>query len=262
MNKNLYHYTNNEALIEMMERDSLRLGHFYFQNDPKELKYGLNLLLEHKDEMEKICLGAKEYIETIAHDETPIERIPIFTFSLSEEGDLLSQWRGYGTGNKAVCIGFKKDGLMTVKHKNRINLRISKIIYDKDNQKNKLMAFFEEKNRKYKKTNATLLNLLANPIHYSSLINILIEFKHHRWNEEQEWRLIASFNSNEIVHFSGGSKWLKPYIDLKYEKLPLSNIKIPRSGYESRNKSSIEWLLRAKGKEGISVDISDIPIVY
>lgn len=263
MNRNLYHYTSNEALIEIVNHDCLRLSHFYFQNDPRELRYGLDLLLEHKDEIEQICPDANEYIETIGHEKVPIYELPIFTFSLSQEDDLLSQWRGYGSGNKSVCIGFIKDDLTNVKPRiNKNILRISKIVYDENAQKNRLMNFFKRRNRRYKKTKATLLNLLANPSNYAELINILIEFKHHRWNEEQEWRLIASFGSNSIVSFLGGSKWLKPYIDLKYEKIPISNIKIPRSGYESKNKSSIECLLKAKGQKGINVYISDIPIVY
>jgi len=63
-----------------------------------------------------------------------------------------------------------------------------------------------------------LLNLLANQSNYSDIINILIKFKHHRWDEEQEWRLITSFENDSTVRFLGGSKWLKPYVDLKYEK--------------------------------------------
>jgi len=107
-----------------------------------------------------------------------------------------------------------------------------------------------------------LLNLLANPTNYSDLINILIEFKHHTWHEEEEWRLIVTPKSDNMVRFLGDSKWLKPYIDLEYKKIPISNIKIPRSGHEIKNKNSIEWLLRTKGKDGINVDISDIPIIY
>jgi len=227
------------------------------------LRYGFNLLLEHKDEIETICPDAKEYIETIAHETAQIYGIPIFTFSLSEKDDLLSQWRGYGRGNKSICIGFLKDNLIKVSETNKlIYIDLQKIIYNKDDQKKLLFDFFKEKDNQYKNTNAMLLNLLANQSNYSDIINILIKFKHHRWDEEQEWRLITSFENDSTVRFLGGSKWLKPYVDLKYEKIPISNIKIPHSGYENKNKSSIELLLKTIGKDDIDVDISEIPIVY
>ncbi|MGD0970990.1 MAG: DUF2971 domain-containing protein [Desulfobaccales bacterium] len=262
MSTHLYHYTNNEAFIKIIINNCLRLSHFYFQNDPNELRYGLDLLLETRDEMEKICAGAKEYIETIAHESVEIEGLPIFTFSLSEKDDLLSQWRGYGSGNKSVCIGLIKDDLKNILNDNIIKIDISKVIYDKNDQMDKLIEYFKQRNELYKNTNAMSLSLLANLSNYSDLINIIIEFKHNKWEEEQEWRLIAATKDDSMVNFLGDSKWLKPYIDLKYDKIPITNIKIPRSGYENKNKSSIEMFLIARGKEKIAVNISDIPIVY
>ena len=250
MSTHLYHYTNNEALIEIISKNCIRLSHFYFQNDPNELRYGLDLLLETRDEMEEICAGAKEYIEAIAQDSPQIEGIPVFTFSLSEKDDLLSQWRGYGGGNKSVCIGFIKDDLKNIVNDKIIIINILKVIYDKDDQMGKIIDYFKQRKELYKNTNAILFNLLANPSNYSDLINIIIAFKHHNWKEEQEWRLIAATKDNTVVDFSGDSKWLKPYIYLNYDKIPITNIKIPRSGYENKNKISIEMFLTAKEKRG------------
>ena len=261
MLKNLYHYTNNDALVEIINNNSLRFSHFFYQNDPRELRYGLDLLLNIKDEIEQICPDSRKYIETIAQEHLPIPTLPIFTFSLSQKDDLLSQWRGYGNGHKSVCIGLKKDQLMQIKNEN-VHLQMQKIIYDESKQKNKLIEFFSKLNKRYQNNNARLLNFLANNGIFSEIINILIGFKHCSWKEEQEWRLIASVLSDSLVNFLGGAKSLKPYIDIRYETIPISLIRIPQSGYEFRNKSSIEWLLRAKNKDGIIVDISDFPIAY
>jgi hypothetical protein len=161
-----------------------------------------------------------------------------------------------------VCIGLIKDDLKNILNDNIIKIDISKVIYDKNDQMDKLIEYFKQRNELYKNTNAMSLSLLANLSNYSDLINIIIEFKHNKWEEEQEWRLIAATKDDSMVNFLGDSKWLKPYIDLKYDKIPITNIKIPRSGYENKNKSSIEMFLIARGKEKIAVNISDIPIVY
>jgi len=62
---------------------------------------------------------------------------------LSENDDLLSQWRGYGGGNKSACIGFIKDDLINVKQNNKLHIRISKVIYDENEQKKNLIDFFK-----------------------------------------------------------------------------------------------------------------------
>lgn len=261
MSKNLYHYTNNDALVEIIKHDSLRLSHFYYQNDPRELRYGLDLLLKLKDEIETICPDSGQYIDTIAHNQLPIATLPIFTFSLSQKDDLLSQWRGYGSGHSSICIGFYKEQLLKINNKN-IHIHKSRIIYDEAKQKKEIISFFKKLDDRYKNNNARLLNFLAHNEYFAEIINMLVTFKHYKWKEEQEWRLIASVDSDSMVHFLGGAKWLRSYIEIKYEAIPISVIKIPQSGNENKNKSSIEWMLRAKGKESISVDISDLPIVY
>lgn len=58
----------------------------------------------------------------------------IFAFCLSEEADLLSQWRGYADDGRGVCIGFKKEALeLYLKTKVENNsITLNKVLYSDD----------------------------------------------------------------------------------------------------------------------------------
>jgi hypothetical protein len=108
MASTVFHYTNVEGLVGIIESDDLWLTDYEFLNDATEVRYGLNLLssvlqdaaASDKDSRTLELIGAwSRKVE----DPLP-DRVCLACFS--SNGDSLSQWRGYGSGASAVAIGF------------------------------------------------------------------------------------------------------------------------------------------------------------
>ena len=63
-----------------------------------------------------------------------LEDINIFAVCFCENGDLLSQWRGYAGGKYGYSIGFDSDALMQIADRNEFTL--GRCIYDTAVQRN------------------------------------------------------------------------------------------------------------------------------
>lgn len=117
--KMLYHYCGLETFINILENKSLWLSDVRKSNDKDELEHlkreavvqlltAQNKYLKHYSQaegftydfeaMEEINVAAESYVKT--------EALITWVFCLSEESDLLSQWRGYGDNGAGISIGF------------------------------------------------------------------------------------------------------------------------------------------------------------
>jgi hypothetical protein len=110
----LYHYTSAAGLQGIIASKSIWATDHRFLNDPSEFTYGWAIvfaaLKRRKTELDKL---SDEVWNTIGLLQQHSERHGVFAFvgSLTSEGDLLSQWRGYG-GGKGFAIGFNEDWLL------------------------------------------------------------------------------------------------------------------------------------------------------
>jgi hypothetical protein len=72
-------------------------------------------------------------------------------FCLSEQGDLLSQWRGYADDATGVSIGFSKDYLErlgeTDQHGGKAGFTLNKVEYEREIQEGLLMPTYKEAKR-------------------------------------------------------------------------------------------------------------------
>ncbi len=91
--KSLYHYTSREVFWLIMEEESFLARHIMFSNDYEENKIG----------REKISKAIKNF----NNDLMDTEASP-FMICFCEEGDLLSQWRGYAKEGVAIEFDFSK----------------------------------------------------------------------------------------------------------------------------------------------------------
>lgn len=109
----LYHYTSSIGLQGIIQSKSIWATDHRFLNDPSEFTHGwaivFDALKRRKAELDKVSDQAWNTIELFRQHG---ERQGVFAFvgSLTSEGDLLSQWRGYGAG-KGFAIGFNEDWL-------------------------------------------------------------------------------------------------------------------------------------------------------
>jgi hypothetical protein len=203
----LYHYCSNSSFLSILDNQNIRASEFSLSNDHLEGKWSRNLL-------ERFCVERKMYPVT---QSLLLERFENYLlqyffavgFCLSEDGDLLSQWRGYADDGRGVAIGFESnffsDLIASMPDRSQgFDFLFEKVEYDLAEQKKVARPYFEaickladsgalskpsflsDKTEAEHEEQARQLSL-----EMVSFIPYLYTLKNHAFREEREWRLIA-----------------------------------------------------------------------
>ncbi|MBX0290119.1 DUF2971 domain-containing protein [Hymenobacter sp. HSC-4F20] len=188
----LYHYTDATGFLGMVGQGNIRMSNIHFQNDSAEHDYIFHLANE-------ILAGYfGDYWKGFSQNTFNLIT-PVFTFSLTEQKDLLSQWRGY-CPNGGYSFSFEK--IQLAKFIARRGLSLEKVIYNKEQQidilRNHIIKLTPDECQLIIEEAAGSaifhkLKYLENDIHRFAPI-----FKHPKFEEEQEWRLIKHYKDNSI----------------------------------------------------------------
>lgn len=120
---------------------------------------------------------------------------PIFIASFCAEGDLLSQWRGYGRTEFGYSLGFDDSEL--AKSASRSKYRLVECVYDRSEQKLRAeVAVFRFLSRwRQARVQQGIIDAdsarLFERILLSNLLAEVVQFKHPGFSEEREWRLVS-----------------------------------------------------------------------
>lgn len=222
----LYHYCSTTSFLAIAQSHSLWLSSLSLSNDTMEGKLVASAIarLAERDSLDQSSIsrlqGAIEVFEQI---------IDGLGFCLSEDGDLLSQWRGYAADATGVAIGFSTEYLkwLSDKHrdKNETGFTLQKIAYEPSAHESsveptyrqvkqfidagafKMMGIrtlldsrneqeIEQENAVIRKAHSQLsLTLL-------SLFSELFRLKAYAFREEREWRLLSYLVKSGIDHCS------------------------------------------------------------
>lgn len=132
----LYHYCSTETLVSIVTNRTIRLSSLTLSNDSQEGLLILDIFLQLAKEA-GLSGGDLSRFENSLR--TAYDLFDGHGFCLSEQGDLLSQWRGYADDGRGVCIGFNKPYLeklgSSLRETGKRNFSLKKLIYDKDGQK-------------------------------------------------------------------------------------------------------------------------------
>ncbi|MCP8634024.1 DUF2971 domain-containing protein [Pseudomonas mosselii] len=263
-----YHYTDAAGLLGIIQNGRLWATDLRFLNDPSEGTYLPERLLELmalkpggiNDIEQKIIEGVKNALLS------PRSNYPAFCVSLSADGDLLSQWRGYGDFGKGYAIGLNL-GFDSV-HPQVANFY--DVVYGDD---------------QFMDLAVDLLDLFASATpkwsdmmygEWAATLSVIAKsFKHQGYSEEQESRLICSRSgdgvdlfTNELpLKFRAKGSDLIPYIPMSLglladgdePRLPIQRIVVGPGVNFERNYSSIADLLKANSYENVIVERSAIP---
>lgn len=230
----LYHYTDQNGFMGIVGRMELWATKIHYLNDGNEYKLAFIIA-------EKIL--RKTMVET--NDENKIFRIKriiagmgtvenmnICVGSFSEEGDLLSQWRGYSNKLGGYSIGFDKEELNRVFRQKKFCLM--KCIYDENVQHDMVKSIVDSILEKYKDEDEP--NAQENAISMTSkcvedfcrkIAFISPVIKSKEFSEEKEWRVMPDgwgVNFNDL-DFRPGISMLIPYFNIKLGRAIESTIK-------------------------------------
>lgn len=227
----LFHYTDVNAVKSILKNEKLWLTDVRYLNDSEEMHNGIKTILDYiKNQVKNFpdrheFIGrAAEYIEhgLVGKAGYGIKNRPVYVCSFSRAGNLLSQWRAYGS----YAIEFVGGA---VPH------TLSECVYDD----------FEKLSQA---SSAALLSLeaISNDMlrndgftfddgcdAFSKLVELAATLKHESFSEEQEVRVIVGHDINpEIddgleVEFRARGNILVPYVELD---VPLQSIRAVHVG--------------------------------
>lgn len=261
-----YHYCSAESFMAITKNKTLRFCDLRHMNDMTELIYGERLF----DELLFIREVSPEHREII-HKVMDFFRNRTFllSFSFSENGDQLSQWRGYADDAKGVCIGFK------AKDFKNFPVHLLKIEYQIEKQKELICSAID-------KITAQLSNGFdeKGALWIVELFELFSMMKDNAFCEEKEFRLVRAIfvdDEGKLYDLNKKDKAYKnclheigfrlvdnvptPFVDIDFAK---SNTLAPirQVGVGPRNhstKQEINLYLLTNGIRNVHIDISPTP---
>ncbi|QNF35258.1 DUF2971 domain-containing protein [Adhaeribacter swui] len=199
----LYHYTSQIGILGLINNKKLWFTNIYYMNDSTEYSYSLKVI---KETLHRLY-GIGKDLSMFFPNRYAIE--PIFSFSLSEKGDSLSQWRGYcpNGGYSISFFDFDNQDQVNLMMKTH-NMYIGKCVYNPgiiDEFVKEVIVELSPENFVIEREAALrqgslgkwlgqcYTKILSNTMKYAPLI------KHPSFEEEQEWRMVANYYVNSLI---------------------------------------------------------------
>jgi len=265
----LYHYTDLRGLQGMFSSYNMWLSDAAYMNDPlegtwvhhiagtlaREILGDSALGQQTRDHIEALLLAPDLWDQSLRSRRDEPDRLhyaameeafrPAFIASFTEDGDLLSQWRGYGAGGDGVSIGFDLSKLSlsvvdSVFPEDSAPPALIKVEYDAETQRTEVRQIFEMARHLHDEhvdvlstnpyTAVRLPQLFSDTIR-DALYWLRWEFKSPAYREEREWRLVSTPMAirTRLTRMSNGH--IVPYVEMPLPQTPgrpVGRLEIPR----------------------------------
>lgn len=222
MEKILYHYCSTQKMYGIIAGKQLRMSDITKSNDYDEVKmffpdiidamtdeYRKNpFSFEFLDETDEKALSIffrfiYEYF-CVKFDKGGVTN---FVICFCEEGDKLSQWRGYADNGKGVSLGFSEQELRQYSEKYKDIMTLEKVKYKTAEEINeKIISTADDLLLKLKNLRKWIVdnfkcdkNMLEKYmiLFFVQMLNIVfmmsLEYKNKSFEEENEWRLFFKY---------------------------------------------------------------------
>ena len=230
-----YHYTGNMGLYGILASESFWATDSIFLNDSSEQAFGEKLLKDaikeavnalkkttDDEKIKKINLRIKSTFETLGEKRS-------YIVSFCENGDLLSQWRGYA-GSSGFSMGFDYEFFIKSIASNGfpnspIEWDFLKVLYGDDakNLAKKIASFVIEEALILESNNNEVFTRFSDWDFFTPLNTIDACYqwftsivKHEGFSEEKEWRLIGQEIGIPEIKIRNSNNEIIPYIEFKF----------------------------------------------
>ncbi len=273
----LYHYTSLDGLRGIIDSGAIWASEIRYVNDASEMQNMASILLFETNR--RISKGTDNYKILEQFGRWLSNRLTdghmLFVASFTENGNLLSQWRGYCPAGKGVSVGFDQEYIITCAKAQAFE--IGKCIYntkEKESIRGKvidaIVALAEStgENNDPSKRHPTESYYGIFEACEDTLLRISSLIKHTSFEEEQEWRAISPIVKNYVktpIQYREGVSMLVPYtnFDLSnsgHTKISIQGIYLGPTPNINLSMGSLSKYLSIRGvspKDGIRY--SDIP---
>jgi Protein of unknown function (DUF2971) len=225
--RTLFHYTSIEGLMGIVDAKALWASEVRYLNDAQEL-YHFGSLANQQILQAQGTNSDTEGLEILRQfGEWLKERLSsgplVFVSSLTENGNLLSQWRGYCPHGKGVSLGFNPHKLVEAADTKAFSL--GRCIYDSKKQSEIVTEVISIILRGAKALGRAPPNVRHPTQSYYSvfkdldgdILRIASLLKHPAFSEESEWRAVSPAFSNYVsapICYRDGKTMLVPFIRL------------------------------------------------
>jgi hypothetical protein len=217
----LFHYTSQAGLLGILKTRSFWASNIHYMNDASEFSYATQRVRAALQAALKDAQSPRaDVYATLLKQIGTVEGAHVFAVSLSEEGDLLSQWRGYCPDGGGYSLGFGFETLIEPMKRN--GFRLVKCLYRVHEHETVVRELVQSALRRVAdcpplapewpaRLESTAQEFIRDLLFVGPAI------KHTTFFEEREWRLVAGpvpINHSSIK-FRCGKNALIPYFDLK-----------------------------------------------
>ncbi|RJP55543.1 MAG: DUF2971 domain-containing protein [Anaerolineaceae bacterium] len=248
-NSIIYHYTTISGIIGIITHRELWASDCQFLNDGAELSYAKDIYFA---EIQKLNLPPLEDggYRIAGHS---LLYFRMFVACFCEDGDLLSQWRGYGA-DQGYALGFDIEKLRS--------LNIGEVVPVQYGIANPAEFFSKEIRDAAQPT--------AHPgvveWHTSEwLLPRLARVKHPSFSEEREWRILKQETlfdlsaQNPPTQFRSSSMGPIPYLVITFPPECLREIIIGPGNHTGIRLNAVQSLLQYNGFSEVNIRLSEIP---
>lgn len=179
----VFHYTDCFGLHGILSSKSIWCSKIQYLNDSEELTNGLKTLTD----VCRLSFGDYPELTNMRESIERLSHINIFISSFCEDGDLLSQWRGY-SGESGFSVGFSFERLDRLARQQGFGL--VKCTYSQEAKNLAARDFIDDFIKKYPKREGEDSNDYSFRL-ASMFVPVAASFKHHSFSAEREWRLIS-----------------------------------------------------------------------
>jgi hypothetical protein len=251
----IYHYTNIIGLVGIIKDRALWASDCRFLNDGTELSYANDIFI---NELKKRNINPFEYPPQDGGRIIPslaLTSLSMFIVCFCTDGDLLSQWRGYGS-DQGYSLGFSVNKLRKLDIDSVVPVSyglINPAIYFK-NELDDASRFTAHPGIQAYETSRFFLPRIAS-------------IKHPGFREEKEWRILKQYHAYEFseennpkhINFRPSKMGPIPYLPIPFMESCLREIVIgPGPNTEMRVKS-IGLMLRHYDFLKARIRITKIP---
>jgi Protein of unknown function (DUF2971) len=222
----LYHYTNAAGLLGIIENNKIWATHINYLNDASELSYARQLVdnILAQSQKEAASEVVREFFRRVRTVFDVSRTMDVFISCFCEDGDLLSQWRGYAQAGEGYSIGV--DSQRFEKIGGGRNFFFGPVEYNRDRQEQVvegvIAMLLDGLTRMTSKLSAAVASEKIDEcchIFRRAIWFPLVIFKDAMFAAEQEWRLIEIMTREaaiEKIRFRSAGSKLVPYVELDF----------------------------------------------
>jgi len=270
----LYHYTTQNGLLGILKNRKIWATNILFLNDSKEFNHTLELAMDFLKDGNSLAQQDLHSTASNLFSHGP----SVYVTSLTAKNDQLSQWRGYCPNMGGFNIGFETKKLINlaktqdfillpcnydIEQQKEIIKKSAKITCDSLDQKLSL----EHRSEGSFDIDSFLGEVGKTRLNYGlQLLLIAHYFKHPKFFEEEEWRLIYGLRNpkKKEIFFREGTSMVIPYVEFELslaadEPLPIKEIVIGPTPNQELSKKSVEKLVMKYEISSCNVVLSEIP---